>query len=78
MLLSLNQPGIVGKVVEIPSTLLGGVIADRTDRRRIMILSQSISASMFFLLATLIVIEWVALWHVMSLAFLSGCVRAFD
>ena len=26
MLLSLNQPGIVGKVVEIPSTLLGGVI----------------------------------------------------
>src|SRR6266540_935449 len=33
---------------------------------------------MFFLLGTLIIIERVALWHVMSLTFLSGCVRAFD
>jgi MFS family permease len=30
------------------------------------------------LLATLIIIERVTLWQVMSLAFLSGCVRAFD
>jgi len=76
--LLLGLTGLSFAAPTIALTLLGGVIADRTDRRRIMILSQSISASMFFLLATLIVIEWVALWHVMSLAFLSGCVRAFD
>jgi MFS family permease len=76
--LLLGLTGLSFAAPTIALTLLGGVIADRTDRRRIMILSQSASASMFCLLATLIVIERVALWHVMSLAFLSGCVRAFD
>src|SRR5882724_12082055 len=76
--LLLGLTGLTFAAPTIALTLVGGVIADRADRRRIMILSQSISASTFFLLATLIVLEWVALWHVMSLAFLSGCVRAFD
>jgi MFS family permease len=76
--LLLGLTGLSFAAPTIALTLLGGVIADRTDRRRIMIFSQSISALMFFLLATLIVINRIALWHVMSLAFLSGCVRAFD
>jgi MFS family permease len=79
-----NSPlllGLTGLAFAIPTitlTLLGGVIADRADRRRIMILSQLGSASIFFILATLVIIQWVALWHVMTLAFLSGCIRAFD
>ena len=79
-----NSPlllGLTGLAFAIPTitlTLLGGVIADRADRRRIMIFSQLGSASIFFILATLVVIQWVALWHVMTLAFLSGCIRAFD
>jgi MFS family permease len=79
-----NSPlllGLTGLAFAIPTitlTLLGGVIADRADRRRIMIFSQLGSASIFFMLATLVVIQWVALWHVMTLAFLSGCIRAFD
>ncbi len=76
--LLLGLTGLTFAAPTIALTLVGGVIADRADRRRIMILSQSASASMFFLLGTLIIIERVALWHVMSLAFLSGCVRAFD
>jgi MFS family permease len=36
------------------------------------------SATIFFTLATLVIIQWVALWQVMTLAFLSGCIRAFD
>jgi MFS family permease len=76
--LLLGLTGLTYAAPTIALTLLGGVIADRADRRNIMILSQTVSAAMFFLLATLIVIERVALWHVMSLAFLSGCVRAFD
>jgi MFS family permease len=59
-------------------SLLGGVIADHADRRRIMIVSQSASALNFFIIATLVVNQWIALWHVMVLAFISGCVRAFD
>jgi MFS family permease len=76
--LLLGLTGLTYAAPTIALTLLGGVIADRADRRRIMIFSQVIAATMFFLLATLIVSNWVALWHVMSLAFLSGCVRAFD
>jgi MFS family permease len=43
-----------------------------------MIFSQLGSAIIFFTLATLVMIRWIALWHVMTLAFLSGCIRAFD
>jgi MFS family permease len=73
--------GLTGLSFALPTialTLFGGVVADRADRRRIMMLSQGASALMFFLLATLIVVERIALWHVMLAAFLSGCVRAFD
>ena len=76
--LLLGLTGLMFAAPTIALTLLGGVVADRTDRRRIMIISQGISASMFCLLAVLIVLQRIALWHVMSLAFLSGCVRAFD
>jgi MFS family permease len=76
--LLLGLTGLTFATPTIALTLLGGVIADRADRRRIMILAQSASALNFFLLATLILIGWIALWHVMALAFVSGCVRAFD
>ena len=67
--LLLGLTGLMFATPTIALTLVGGVIADRVDRRRIMIVSQCISASMFFLLAALVVLEWVALWHVMSLPF---------
>jgi MFS family permease len=73
--------GLTGLTFAIPTitlTLLGGVIADRADRRRIMIVSQVAFAVNFFVLATLIVAGWIQLWHVMAVAFLSGCIRAFD
>ncbi|MDZ4345162.1 MAG: MFS transporter [Candidatus Binatia bacterium] len=79
-----NSPlllGLTGLTFAAPTillSLLGGVIADRADRRRIMIVSQSASALNFFILATLVVNHWIALWHVLVLAFISGCVRAFD
>jgi MFS family permease len=76
--LLLGLTGLTYAAPTIALTLLGGVIADRADRRRIMILSQCASALTFVVLATLIVFEWVALWHVLAAAFLSGCVRAFD
>jgi MFS family permease len=73
--------GLTGLTFAAPTillTLLGGVIADRADRRRIMILSQSASALNFLIIGTLVVTESIAQWHVMTLAFVSGCVRAFD
>jgi MFS family permease len=73
--------GLTGLAFAIPTitlTLLGGVIADRADRKRIMIVSQMAAAANFYVLATLILTHWIQLWHVMAVAFLSGCIRAFD
>jgi MFS family permease len=79
-----NSPlllGLTGLAFAAPTimlTLLGGVVADRADRKRIMILSQVGSAAIFLTLASLVIVQRVALWHVMTCAFLSGCIRAFD
>ncbi len=79
-----NSPlllGLTGLTFTIPTvalTLLGGAIADRADRRRIMLFAQLGSAIVFLLLSGLVILEWIALWHIMVLAFLTGCVRAFD
>ncbi|HZD41073.1 MAG TPA: MFS transporter [Terriglobales bacterium] len=76
--LLLGLTGLTFAVPTITLTLVGGVVADRADRRRIMIASQAGSAIIFLLLGTLVITRMVVLWHVMGLAFLSGCVRAFD
>lgn len=79
-----NSPlllGVTGLAFAAPTialTLLGGVIADRADRRRIMIASQALSALTFLILAGLVISEQAALWHVLTVAVISGCVRAFD
>src|SRR5262245_31940771 len=79
-----NSPlllGLTGLTFTIPTvvlTLVGGAIADRADRRRIMIFAQLGSALFFLLLSALVTLKWIALWHVMALAFLTGCLRAFD
>lgn len=79
-----NSPlllGLTGLTFTIPTvalTLLGGAIADRADRRRIMIAAQLGSAVIFLILTILVLMNAVALWHVMVLAFITGCVRAFD
>src|SRR5262245_35621014 len=79
-----NSPlalGLTGMMFTIPTvalTLIGGAIADRADRRRIMLLAQTGSALNFLLLSALVTIEKVTLWQVMALAFITGCVRAFD
>lgn len=79
-----NSPlllGVTGLAFSLPTvalTLVGGAIADRADRRRIMILAQFYSVAMYLLLTALVVANSVALWHVMALAFINGCARAFD
>jgi MFS family permease len=76
--LALGVTGLAHALPTITLTLLGGVIADRTDRRRIMIASQSGAALIFLLLTVLVATESVMLWQVMVLAFCSGAIRAFD
>jgi MFS family permease len=57
--------------------LIGGVIADRYDRRRLLTWSQYAQAFSAFGLAALVFWDAVTIWHVFALSFFSGCAQAF-
>src|SRR5256885_2920563 len=67
----------LGEIPIFMFSLIGGVIADRVDRRRVLIGSQVVQMSCAFLLATLIVLGVVKVWHILSLSFVVGCAQAF-
>ncbi|MCS6937501.1 MAG: MFS transporter [Candidatus Bipolaricaulota bacterium] len=59
-------------------TLLGGVAADRFDRHRLVLFTQSASLLQAALLATLTLSGVIQVWHVIALAFLLGTINALD
>ncbi|SUZ64493.1 uncharacterized protein METZ01_LOCUS17347, partial [marine metagenome] len=58
-------------------TLIGGVIADRHDRRYLLIGSQCIQMVPAFVLAALVYFNVVQIWQILLLAFITGCGQAF-
>ena len=59
-------------------SLFGGVVADRIDRRKIMLLSQYLQMSFAFILALLIWAGNVEVWHILLLSFLTGSAQSFS
>jgi MFS family permease len=57
---------------------LGGLAADRVSRRKLVILTQSLSMLQAFALAALTLSGRVQVWHVLSLAGCLGVINAFD
>ena len=73
--------GMVSFASQIPVFLvspIGGHAADRLDRRRIMIATQTASMILAFALAALTLSGRVREWHIIVLAVLLGLVNAFD
>jgi MFS family permease len=73
--------GTVGFTGQIPVFLLapiGGIVADRGDRRRIVVATQVASMALAGALAWLTLSGSVRVWHVMVLSALLGAVNAFD
>ena len=73
--------GAVGFANQMPACLLGplgGMAADRYDRRRIILVTQMVSMMLAFTLAGLTLTGAVQIWHVFVLATLLGIVNAFD
>jgi MFS family permease len=59
-------------------SLFGGVIADRVDRRKIMIYSQYLQMSFAFILAALVWSGNIEVWHIFVLSFLTGSAQSFS
>ncbi len=59
-------------------SLFGGVVADRVERRKIMLWSQYLQMSFAFMLALLIYFGQVKIWHIFLLSFLTGSAQSFS
>jgi predicted MFS family arabinose efflux permease len=59
-------------------SLFGGVVADRVERRKIMLLSQYLQMTFAFILAALIWSGSVKVWHIFLLSFLTGSAQSFS
>jgi predicted MFS family arabinose efflux permease len=58
-------------------SLVGGVIADRVERRRILLGSQYVQMATATILTVLVVTGVVHVWHILVLSFVSGLAQAF-
>jgi len=56
----------------------GGVVADRFSKRTVLILTQSLSMALALVLAFLVSMDVVRVWHVMLIALGIGIVNTFD
>jgi MFS family permease len=57
---------------------LGGVVADRVDKRRLLLLTQSVASLQALVLFTLTVTGQIQIWEIMVLALALGFVNALD
>jgi predicted MFS family arabinose efflux permease len=74
-LLALDQ--FLGGIPIFLFSLLGGVVADRIERRRVLLGSQYIQMFSAGTLTLLVILGWVHVWHILCLSFLSGLAQAF-
>jgi MFS family permease len=73
--------GLVGFAGQIPVFVLaplGGVVADRASRHRVLLTTQSVMMLLAFTLAGLTLGRYVQVWHIFTLASLLGLTNAFD
>ena len=72
---SITQFGLVVFAQGLPMlafVLFGGVLADRMDRRKLLLVSQVLIAANIIILATLAVAELVEVWHIYLTSFMAG------
>ncbi|MBN1367433.1 MAG: MFS transporter [Dehalococcoidales bacterium] len=75
------QVGLVVSIRMIPQLLFGllaGVIADRYDKRKVLMLSQTITLLTHVVMATLLLTGNLEVWHVYVTAFIAGSSMAFN
>ncbi len=73
----LGLDDFLGQLPILLFTIIGGVIADRHERRRLLIGSQCVQMATAFTLAALVFSGVVHVWHVLLLSFATGLAQAF-
>jgi len=79
-----NSPfwlGVLGFAQQVPAllfSLLGGVLADRVHRRRLLFLTQTMMLALALTLAVLVSLGWITVRQVISIAFLAGTTMALN
>jgi MFS family permease len=73
--------GVVAFANQIPTLFLGpfaGVVADRWDRKRLLLGTQVLSMIQAMILAVLVLTHTIQTWHIIALSIFIGVVNAFD
>ncbi len=73
--------GVVAFANQIPSFFLGplaGVVADRCDRKRLLLSTQALAMIHALILSVLVLAHWIQTWHIVALSIFIGVVNAFD
>lgn len=73
----LGLDAFLGQFPIILLSLIGGVMADRRDRRTMLLMSQYIQMGSAFVLTFLFFTHKVKVWHILCLSFISGTGQAF-
>jgi predicted MFS family arabinose efflux permease len=74
-LLALDQ--FLGGIPIFLFSLIGGVVADRAERRKILLGSQYVQMASATILTVLVATGHVHVWHLLCLSFISGLAQAF-
>jgi MFS family permease len=73
----LGLDAFLGSIPIFLFSLVGGVMADRFDRRHVLLISQYIQMADASILTVLVFTHTVHVWHVLLLSFISGLGQAF-
>ena len=73
----LGLDSFLGELPILLFTVIGGVVADRRDRRHMMLTSQAIQMGVAVILAVLVFTERVRISQILALSFISGIAQAF-
>ena len=76
--LLLGLGGLVRGVPILGLALFGGALADRIDRKRLLLLTQSLQVITSIILGTLVATGAVQFWHIYAIGFVNSTLSAFD
>jgi predicted MFS family arabinose efflux permease len=73
----LGVDAFLGDIPIFLFSLVGGVIADRMDRRKLLLISQVVQMCSALTLATLIATHRIQIWHILVSSFVVGTAQSF-